>query len=185
MSIELIKKDERFRDTSAFRFGFWPMLFTGIFLFVLLGYGGLLWYKIDLERNLSNLDGKIDELSKNRDIPLEQQIEKLDNQISGLNSILTKHLYWSRFFSDLEKLALAQAYFNTFGGKINSGGDGTFNIKIQTTDYSKAAAQIKILEQYPYFKNVDIGGIGAEEGAVNFSADITFDPVLLLGNKSE
>lgn len=185
--IELIKQKEIRRGVSAFKIKSWPMLFVGIFLFLLLSYGGLLGYKIYLGGISDDLDAKINEISQSRDIPLEQKIEKLANQISRLNVILKKHFYWSNLFFDLEKLALTQAYFKTFDGEINANGEGILNMNIQVPDYSKAAAQIKLLEQDSYFKNVTIGSIGTDDddGAVNFLASIIFDPTLLAGNKSE
>ena len=185
MPIELIQKGEGRQDASAFKVKSWSMLFVGIFLFLLLGYGGLLGYESYLNGNLNDLDARINETSQRRDISLEQKIEKLANQISGLNVILKKHFYWSNLFSDLEKIALTQAYFQTFSGAINANCEGVLNIKIQTPDYLKAAAQIKLLERDPYFKNVNVGSISADDGAVNFLANITFDPRLLSKNKSE
>lgn len=184
MPIELIPKKEIRKSVVVFK-KFWPMLFVGIFAFSLLVYGGLLGYKIYLDGNMDNLDGQIKTISQSRDMPLEEKVEKLTNQISRLKVILEKHFYWSNLFSGLEKLALTQAYFKTFDGGINANGENIINIDIQAPDYSRAAAQIKLLEQYPYFKNVNVGSISADDGVVNFSAGITVDPVLLSRNISE
>ena len=183
--IELIQKGVGRQNASALKIKSWPILFVGIFLFLLLGYGGLSGYKSYLNGNLENLDAQINEIFQSRDIPLEQKIEKLANQISRLNIILEKHFYWSNLFSNLEKLALTQAYFRTFKGEISANGEGILNINIRVPDYSKAAAQIKILEQNSYFKNVDVGSISTDDGFVNFLANITFDPILLSGDKSQ
>ena len=183
--IELIQKGAGRQNESALKINSRPILFVGIFLFLLLGYGGLLGYKIYLDGNLKDLDAQINEISQSRDTPLEQKIEKLANQISRLNIILEKHFYWSNLFSNLEKLALTQAYFRTFKGEISANGEGILNINIRVPDYSKAAAQIKILEQNSYFKNVDVGSISTDDGFVNFLANITFDPILLSGDKSQ
>ncbi|OWK26709.1 MAG: hypothetical protein US76_02715 [Parcubacteria group bacterium GW2011_GWA2_38_13b] len=185
MPIELIQKKDIRQNDAAFKIKSWSGFFIGVFFLSLLGYGGLFGYKNYLSGNLGNLDIKIDEISQGRDMALEQEVEVLDNQIFQLSVILKKHFYWSNLFSDLEKLALAQAYFKTFNGGINANGEGIVNIDIQTTDYLKAAAQIKILEQYPYFKNVDVSSIGLEDDSVNFSANITFDPILLSGAKKK
>lgn len=185
MPIELIQKKEMRDSMSVFKVKSWPMFFVGIFLFSLLGYGGLMGYKIYLNGNLDNLSAQIDEISKSRDIPLEQKIEKLTNQISRLEVILEKHFYWSNLFANLEKLALAQAYFKTFNGEINVNGEGILNINTQVPDYSKAAEQIKLFERNSYFKNINIGSISTNDGVVNFLAGITFDPVLLSRDKSE
>ena len=183
--IELIQKGVGRQNASALKIKSRPILFVGIFLFLLLGYGGLSGYKSYLNGNLENLDAQINEIFQSRDIPLEQKIEKLANQISRLNIILEKHFYWSNLFSNLEKLALTQAYFRTFKGEISANGEGILNINIRVPDYSKAAAQIKILEQNSYFKNVDVGSISTDDGFVNFLANITFDPILLSGDKSQ
>ena len=183
--IELIQKGVGRQNASALKIKSWPILFVGIFLFLLLGYGGLLGYKIYLDGNLKDLDAQINEISQSRDTPLEQKIEKLANQISRLNIILEKHFYWSNLFSNLEKLALTQAYFRTFKGEISANGEGILNINTRVSDYSKVAEQIKLLEQNSYFKNVNVGSISTDDGFVNFLANITFDPILLSGDKSQ
>jgi len=183
--IELIQKGVGRQNASALKIKSWPILFVGIFLFLLLGYGGLSGYKSYLNGNLENLDAQINEIFQSRDIPLEQKIEKLANQISRLNIILEKHFYWSNLFSNLEKLALTQAYFRTFKGEISANGEGILNINTRVSDYSKVAEQIKLLEQNSYFKNVNVGSISTDDGFVNFLANITFDPILLSGDKSQ
>ena len=183
--IELIQKEGKYQNIGVSKVKSWPVLFAGIFLFLLLGYGGLWGYKIYLSGNLDNLDAQISEISQSRDIPLEQKVEKLANQISRLKTILEKHFYWSNLFSNLEELALTQAYFKTFNGEINVNGEGVLNINIQVPDYSKAAAQIKLLELNSYFKNINVGSIGTDEVGINFLANITFNPILLSRNKSE
>jgi hypothetical protein len=108
------------------------------------GYGGLVWYE---NRIYDQADQTTQEVEKvnikiNALRPEQQKAVLFKSQTSAIGSILDQHVYWTQFFTLLEKYTLPEVEYQSFAGSFTPGANPTFSISATTNSFDSVARQI-------------------------------------------
>lgn len=149
-------------------------------------YYGLNWWE-----QQENLKSQVlaDEISKvNQEI--SQIKSKSDEALSykdksnELGRLLNEHIYWTTFFSWLEKTTLNTVSYGSFSGDTT----GIYSFSAKALSYAEASWQVKAFSDSPLVKKVEVLGVTAASAkdnnqqeianGVNFSMDLEVDPII-------
>lgn len=149
-------------------------------------YYGLNWWE-----QQENLKSQVlaDEISKvNQEI--SQIKSKSDEALSykdksnELGRLLNEHIYWTTFFSWLEKTTLNTVSYGSFSGDTT----GIYSFSAKALNYAQASWQVKAFSDSPLVKKVEVLGVTAASAkdnnqqeianGVNFSMDLEVDPII-------
>lgn len=157
------------------------ILLTLIGSVIILGvfYGALYFQEQNIlaqqekrEMALSGLEQQILDFEK-----LNTDIDDLGKEIKQVDDSLTKHIYWSRFFSLLEKYTVAEVHF----GGISAGTNGGLTLEATGPNYDAVARQLKVLQQadaQEFVSQVSISSATEGEGGVTFNIVLVLNPNL-------
>lgn len=108
------------------------------------GYGGLVWYenRIYDQANQTTLEidqinGKISALR-----PEQQKAVLFRSQTDAISSIMNRHIYWTKFFTQLEKYTMPAVEYQAFSGSFTPGTNPTFTISATTDSFDSVSQQI-------------------------------------------
>lgn len=146
-------------------------------------YGGILFYKSRVLKNIQRIEAGVGDLDKQIATHEKQVLPAKDFQkIATLaESLLEKHLHWTNFLALLEKRALTEVQFLNMNG-VEAGG---VRADIVARDYTTIAKQILMLESDPNIIEAKITGASAKFGTegllsgVSSALTIEFDPKIL------
>ena len=159
----------------------WSVLVIILIMLSLLIYGGLIFYKKELEKDLSSFQDVVDELNKKRDKDFEERAMSLDGALKDLKVILKNHVYWSDLFSKLETLTVPEVVFSEFDSALEKDGSIKTELKGQTAGYTYLAKQIRSFEQEQVISGVEIEKISlGTEGGIEFNMTVIFEKDVLL-----
>lgn len=113
-------------------------------VFNVLAYGALYAWGQQIDNQTTEIDQKIKKVQASilNFEHLQDQISVLEDQITSVDWLLQRHIYWTKFFSLLEKYTLDDVYFQGFSAGIN----GNISLKANGPDITSAARQLKLLE---------------------------------------
>lgn len=153
-------------------------------LFIAEIYFGLDWWEkqeieksqilneqvLDIGRELNQLKGQ------NGEVLVFREKSALAGQL------MSSHVYWSNFFSWLEKNTLSSVAYKAFSGNL----DGKYSLAATAGDFAEVSWQAKAFLKDPLVKNVDISSasfsgdqkeIGQLKGTrVNFNLSLEISP---------
>jgi len=91
--------------------------------------------------------------------------------------LLNNHIYWSNFFSWLEKNTLSSVRYGGFSGNL----DGTYSLAATTDTYADVSWQVKALLNDPLVKHVEVTSAGSSKsqttaGRVSFGIVLKINP---------
>jgi hypothetical protein len=181
------------RVTSARPVG--VLLLGSIFILfvVLLGTGGIYFYKTSLNNNLTSMKSSL-LLEKNSFEPSEiTQLQVLDKRLQASTDILNNHIAISPVFAELENITMHSVRFTKFGYGATDSGTGTttttatntnsntIDIKMSgtATDYRSVALQSDLFNQdknfsNPVFSNLTLDNNGNVLFDLEFSVPLSF-----------
>ncbi len=150
-----------------------------IFLAVLLGTGGLYFYRDSLEKNIDNTKNTLS-LSQNRFEPARiAELKALDNRLIAAKDILTKHVSVTPIFEELQSVTMKTVRFTSFDYTLPGEQGGRVAIRLNgiAIGYRSVALQADIFadnEHFidPVFSNLQLD----EKGNVAFDLDFSVDP---------
>lgn len=159
------------------------LFITGLFI-------GEIYYGLDWWEKQENIKSQAisDEINKvNADIKQikdesDEAFVYKDKSIE-LGRLLNNHIYWSNFFSWLEKRTLSTVSFNDFSGKA----DGIYSLNAKAQSYAEVSWQVKNLADSSIVKKVDVFDVALISGkdkdknterGVNFVLELEVDPVI-------
>ena len=156
-------------------------------ILVLIG-GGLYWalklYQGQAELDLQKIEADLSAISKkNQDLSLKKnQAQFFQKKLKTANKLLENHLYWTNFFSFLEKSTVADVYFiNLIGGS-----DGQIVMSGVAKSYAAMSRQIIAFRTDERVSKVSVLSASASvdtEGNVteiNFDAKLQLNPEIFL-----
>ena len=160
------------------------ILFTAslfILFIVLLGTGGLYFYKVSETKALANLQASLT-LAQNNFEPSEiTQLQLLDKRLQAATGILSNHIAITPIFNVLEQVTMHSIRFTNFN--YDSGLDLAGNIDIKMSgvaiDYRSLALQSDLLSQNknfinPVFSNLTLDNSGNVLFDLEFSVPPSF-----------
>ena len=125
-------------------------------------YFGLKWWQQDEEARLAATKADVDRVAQDvsdfrkKSAPLLFYRER--TQEAG--NLLVNHIYWTNFFSWLEKNTLSTVTFGGFTGKD----DGVYVLSGVAGSYADVSWQAKVLRADPLTKKVDITTVNTSGG---------------------
>ena len=136
---------EEVSELKAERCGL-TLFLVGLFSFIIIA-GGFFILKINnwqlnkrivaLKKNLQQKDRELKMLKKE-----EKKLITFKKQLSIVDDLLTNHIYWTNFFTKLEKYTLSQVFYR--GLDISTG--NKISLRAAAPDYQTAAQQLLIFQ---------------------------------------
>ena len=137
---------------------------------LIIAYAALIFYGSSLKDQEKSLDTQL--AQKESELKNYQGAETAavirQTKLETLGGLLSGHIYWTKFFRDLEVLTIPEVYYQTIIANAN----GTVSLAANATDYTAVSRQFIVLQQAAdVFKNVEIGSLSgnAETGSVGFN----------------
>jgi Tfp pilus assembly protein PilN len=127
----------------------------GVTIFIIIEiYFGLDWWRQDEEARLEGLKAEIKTVSQEVADMRELAKDALAYQKKTveISELLDDHIYWTNFFSWLEKNTLSTVSYGEFSGDI----EGEYNLKGIAGSFAEVSWQAKQLLGAPFVKKVQI-----------------------------
>jgi hypothetical protein len=174
LEVNLIKDEAQVSFDWSRNFLFLALVLGLAFILVVELYMGLDWWAKQEETRLQALVTQTDQLNaatvKLRNEAAEAISYKNKSLIFG--DLLGRHIYWSAFFSWLEKNTLSTVKYEGFQGDLS----GQYEFKAKAPSYSEASWQASLLLQDPLVKKVTIREATAEFAVGALDTDgVAFD----------
>lgn len=182
VEISLVPKTQK-RAKSLFKQN---LILIFVWIFVSAAFvGGLYWFSMvqleDLETQYSELtsEKEILEAELKSASQIRTQVQMLENKLRESKSLLDNHVYWTNFFTELEKYTKPKVRYIGFSGGI----DDEIVLKAEAQDYTVAAQQLLVFQlAKDLASDVKISGISqqkakeGEESSVSFNITLTLSP---------
>lgn len=168
LEVNLIKEEAQLDFNWRRNLG--SLLFAlGVTVFIILEiYFGLSWWQKDEEARLLGLQKEIKtistEISQMR--VLAKDALSYQAKTKEVGSLLDNHVYWSNFFSWLEKNTLSTITFDGFSGDLT----GEYSLSGTAGSFAEVSWQAKKMLEAPFVKSVDI--LNAASGEVITKEDL-------------
>jgi len=175
VDINLIPREYRERKLGIKAiFSKMTIIALAVLILSLLFYGGLLFYKKNLNKNLEAINQEIFELEQKRDPKTEKAMVDLDKRINILKILFENHIYWSNLFEKLQELTITQAFFT--GAQVELAENvAKFSADGGTSTYTNLARQIVAFQEDSSVSSVRVGGITLDEKlGIKFSITVEF-----------
>lgn len=141
------------------------LLFLALFvtgLFIIEIYFGLSWWEnqeiensLTINNDLTSLNQEISRIQEQADNSLAYK-----NKVSEVAKLLNNHIYWSNFFSWLEKNTLSTVKYSGFNGNLS----GIYSLTATAGSLAEVSWQAKAFMNDPLTKEVKIGGASLQSG---------------------
>jgi len=145
----------------------------------LLIYGGLLFYKKGIQKNLDNIDQEIKNLESKRSVESEESIYSADKKMDLVENIFTNHIYWSKFLTKIEELVVPQVYFSESNLSIV---DNQVNVIFSgnAKTYTGLAQQMVAFSEDPLVEKIELTKTTLnKDGGIDFGFSILFSKNVL------
>ncbi len=145
-------------------------------LFVVEIYFGLDWWEKQETLQAQSLNEKVSEINKEISELKVQADQALNykNKTFEVNRLLTDHIYWSDFFSWLEKNTLSSVSYSGFSGDLS----GTYALDAKAKVFADASWQAKAFLDDPATEEVEIATVNTssdeEEEEINEENEVYF-----------
>jgi hypothetical protein len=112
--------------------------------------------------------------------PQVNEVLKFKGRLDLASFLLERHIYWTNFFTFLEKDTLTNVYFANFSGDTS----GSYSLLATTDSLDAVDAQVKKFMANPYVEKVSAGGVsiggGKGKAVVTFSLSFSLNPKIFL-----
>ena len=126
------------------------ILYLVMFMVLAAGvvFGGWLWtnwYYDNITTEINKIDNDIElfniRINSHQDI--RDNARELDEKISNVRTLLDKHVYWSRVFSQLEENIIPEVYLTSMAADVN----GSIKLSAIGKNYESAIKQLMVLNK--------------------------------------
>ena len=144
-------------------------------------YAGLNWWEAGEIRNSQKISADLAEVNKGIDLLRAQADTALayKNKTTLISALLADHVYWSNFFSWLERNTLSDVKYAGFSGGLS----GSYTLAATAKNLAEVSWQVKTLLASPLVIKASVDGasvnVDRQEGkasAVNFNLDLQLKP---------
>jgi hypothetical protein len=180
--VNLLPATVRFQSTNKITVSLflWAFMAVGILVVVYLGmsfYGQQITDEgLALEAELDFLNTEIAKYNSDVVEAIEWQLK-----LSAVDILLKTHVYWTNFFSVLEKTTLPSVYYNGFTASlINS----DINLVSYAKNFTTVAEQLIAYEKFPeIFSSFSVAEASLDEGiGINYNALVNLKRSLFYDN---
>lgn len=165
-----------------------PSISAGIFVIVFslvvlsgLAYGGLKIYDFKLGKDIQASKKEYNDIVNRQDSVLLKRIVSESQSSAILSNLLKSHIYASKLIDVLAATTLSQVQWNSLSLAADK---NKLTLSGRAASYKILAQQIIAFQNSSDWTKIDISHISLDKiGSVAFSADINFNPSLLINNK--
>ena len=168
------------RVTSSEPVGVLFIVSIFILFVVLLGTGGLYFYKLSVQNHIASMKKSLVAAKGSFEQSKIIELQKLDNRLSAATEVLDKHLSVTPIFSELEKITMHSVRFTNFSYAA-SASSGNLNVQMSgiAVGYRSVALQSDIFGAdknfiNPVFSNLTLDDKGNVLFNLNFSVVPSF-----------
>jgi len=165
--------------SSSSSVGLFTVISIFIFFSIVLGSGGLYFYKINTTKNLESMKNDLN-LAKGRFEPSKISVLKvLDKRLNASTAILSKHVAISPIFKALEAVTIKNVRYTKFSYSLI---DSKITVKMsgQAIGYTSIAIQADILSKNKYFIDPVFSNLSLDNKSnVLFDLDFFVDTTLV------
>lgn len=158
---------------------------TLIFFGALFGWGGLYFYKTQLQKQTNENEAKVEGIKNTSLKDKEGQINKIKEASEKLNNfkgVLDSHIYTSNVFTAIENLTLKTVYFSELDLDSKK---AILELKGVADSYDTFAKQFSHLKnQTETIRKIDVESVSLTKNGIEFSFIIDLDRKLLLKQKT-
>ena len=173
------------RATSSQSIGVFIIIAIFILFVVLLGTGGVYFYKKSLENKIVSMQTSLDNAKNDFEPSKIAQLQLLDKRLNAATEVLNNHIAVSPIFTELGNVTMHTVRYTNFsytlGGGANasasgaattSSSSGNVDVKMSgvAVDYRSVALESDLFSQDKNFINPVFSNL-----SVNTSGNITFD----------
>lgn len=111
-----------------------------------LAYGGLVLYEQNVTKHITETKTKLEQVTAEiTELSIQQkQAAATVQKLSAIQSLIDRHIHWTKLFSLLEKYTMPEVtYGTTYTGDLN----GEVNLTATTNSYENVAKQYLIFQQ--------------------------------------
>ncbi len=152
-----------------------------ILFVVLLGTGGLYFYKTRVINNLNVLQSSLTSAQNNFEPSELTQLQTLDKRLKAASEILSNHITITPVFNELEQITMHTVRFTKFSYDVSSDSTADVDIKMSgvAIGYRSVALQSDLLAQdknfiNPVFSNLTLDNSGNVLFDLEFSVPASF-----------
>lgn len=155
------------------------MVLTTVYLALVCYQAFFVWRTHTALAELNTLDSTI--LSYRT---LQTDINTTSDTLTAIQDLLNEHIYWTQWFSFLERQTLSTVYYTNFSGSSS----GVMNLEATAPDFSTIAQQLAVFQALPEVQAVEVAtatrsgtadATTGATGAVNFTISLQVDPAVL------
>ena len=179
------------RATSSQSVGVFMIAAIFILFVVLLGTGGVYFYKKSLENKIVSMQTSLNNAQNSFEPSKIAQLQLLDKRLNAATEVLNNHIAVSPIFAELENVTMHTVRYTNFsytlGGSANTGitnvsapiggmatGSSSNNVNVKiigvAVDYRSVALESDLFSQDKNFINPVFSNL-----AINTSGNITFE----------
>ena len=147
---------------------FLPLFVAGLFLAEI--YFGLDWWQTQEEQKAISLKNDYEKVSQNvKNIKTQaEEVMIFKDKLAVSQKLIDNHIYWTDFFTWLEKNTLnSVSYGGGFAGDIS----GTYNFGVTAKNYSDISWQVKRFRDDKYVSSVNVNSGALAGGSDSVSPD--------------
>ena len=153
-----------------------------IFLAIVVGTGGLYFYKGVLEKNVSEMKKTLS-LAQNRFEPsIISNLSALDRRLTASSEILSKHVVVTPIFEVLQASTMKTVRFTSFNYTVPTDAKNSVLVKLGgiAIGYRSVALQADLFNKNPNFIDPIFSNLQLDEkGNVTFEVSFSVDPSLV------
>jgi hypothetical protein len=169
------------RIASSQPIGFFFVVSIFILFVVLLGTGGLYFYKTSVAKNITSMQNSLT-LAQNAFEPSKiTELQVLDKRLSSANEILSNHIATTPIFTELQKVTMQTVRFTKFSYDLGTSTNANVDVKMSgiAVGYRSVALQSDLLGQDknfidPVFSNLTLDSSGNVLFDLEFSVAPSF-----------
>lgn len=140
---------------------------------------GLFVWQWSLRGTHEALSRELLSVQQARDIERENRVQRLSEELSSFETLLSEHRNWTRLFELVEERTVRSVAFNELEADFAA---RTLALSGTAPTYNALAQQIKSFERDEGIQKVDVSDITLnEDGRVEFRLVLAFDPGILIG----
>ncbi len=150
------------------------VVFAGsVLLAVVIAHFAISIYAVSLDRKITRLSVEAQNIQKQRDVKIEDEVIKLNSKFSTVENLLDNQVFTSKLFTFIESITHPSVYLIDFAFRAN---DKTVTANGSTENYRTFGEQYIAFEQNKDVRDVMVSSVklsktGKVEFGISFSVD--------------
>ena len=165
--------EDRATTSSSFSLGLFTVVSLFIFFTMVVGTGGLYFYKLSQQNRIVTMQQQLGLAKKEFEPSDIARLQTLDRRLNAATEVLSNHVAISPIFQALGDLTIKAVRYTKFSYSISG---GTVQVKMsgQAVGYMSVALQADILAQSKYFEQPVFSNLSLDDKG-NVLFDLTFN----------